>query len=118
MLSIFFFEFQLLKEMLKVVFEITSQFFFQFPCVHDSFKTVSWLCFSFFLFVFHVKSGTINNHRNGSSGITNYRPFVCDSNDIKIFSKSFLSIEKNWSKTFIYDFNYERIKRASRLTTA
>ena len=36
----FFFEFHKLK-----VFEKTSQFLFQFPFVHYSFPTVSWLCF-------------------------------------------------------------------------
>ena len=45
--------------------------------------------------------------------------FNSDSNDIKKFTNFFfLTIEKNWLIFFYFDFNFERIKRESRLTAA
>ena len=52
--------------------------------------------FFFQFFLFHAKSGTTNNHRNVSSDKSYQRFFNRDSNEIKIFSKSCPSVEKNW----------------------
>ena len=48
--AIFFFEVQKLK-----IFEKTSQFLYQFSCVHYSFPTVSWLCLCSFKFICNIR---------------------------------------------------------------
>ena len=58
-----------------------------------------WVCFSFFLFVFHAKSGTTNNHRKGSSDISYQSLFSRDSNGIENF-EFFFTLEKNRSEIF------------------
>ena len=47
----------------------------------------------FFHFVFHAKSGTLNNHRNGSSDISYSSLFSLDSNDNKKNLKNVHGVE-------------------------
>ena len=41
-----------------------------------------FLSFFCFFFIFHAKSGTTNNHRNGSTDILYQSLFMCDLNDL------------------------------------
>ena len=70
-------------------------------------------CFSFF-FVFHATSGTTNIHRAGLCDISDPSLYINDLNHPKKFSR----VEKNWFEFFDFSSYFERIKRASRLTTA
>ena len=55
------------------------------PTIENGEELCIRMCFSFFSFVFHAKSATINNHQTGLSDLSFQRPFSRDSNHIKNF---------------------------------
>ena len=74
-------------------FEFTLKFSFCSDHLKNGEQLCIRVCF-FLLLVFHAKSGTTNNYRNGSSDISYLSPFNRDSNGIKN-CKHFFTVENN-----------------------